>query len=222
MSDAPVFASRADAGQKLALAIDALLVHQSTVLEEKPIPIVYALPRGGVPVGAEISQHIDCPLTVIVSKKIGHPENQELAIGAVTAAGNILWTPSYKCHFRYPRWQQEALNTALEEAKSLEAELISACPKVNPKDATLILVDDGIATGMTMAVAVKALRKLSPKAIWLCSPVAPMRILPYLHEWGDRSIILATPQPFFSVSNFYLDFPQVETSAVRIYLQQQD
>ena len=222
MSDAPLFASRADAGKKLALAIDALLTQQTTVLGEKPTPIVYALPRGGVPVAAEISQFIDCPLTVIVSKKIGHPENRELAIGAVTAAGNILWAPPYKCHFRYPRWQQEALDTALEQAKSLEAQLISACPQVNPKNATLILVDDGIATGMTMAVAVKALRKLSPQAIWLCSPVAPMRILPYLRQWGDRSIVLAAARSFFSVSNFYAYFPQVETSAVRIYLQQQE
>lgn len=222
MFDAPLFANRTDAGQKLALAIDALLTQQSSVLGENPTPIVYALPRGGVPVAAEISQFIDCPLTVIVSKKIGHPENRELAIGAVTADENILWAPSYKCRFRYPQWQKEALDTALEQAKSLEAQLISACPQVNPKNATLILVDDGIATGMTMAVAIKALRKLSPQAIWLCAPVAPMRILPYLRQWGDRSIILAAPQSFFSVSNFYVDFPQVETSTVRKYLQQQD
>lgn len=222
MSDAPLFANRADAGQKLALAVDALLTQQTTTLGEKPRPIVYALPRGGVPVAVEISRYIDCPLTVIVSKKIGHPENQELAIGAVTAASNILWAPSYKCHFRYPQWQQEVLDIALKQAKSLEAQLISVCPQVNPNDATLILVDDGIATGMTVAVAIKALRKLSPKAIWVCAPVAPMRMLPYLCEWCDRSIILAAPQPFFSVSNFYVDFPQVETSVVLRYLQQQE
>ncbi len=222
MSDAPLFATRADAGQKLALAVDALLTQQANILGKKPRPIVYALPRGGVPVAAEISQYIDCPLTVIVSKKIGHPENRELAIGAVTAAGYILWTPSYRCRFGYPQWQQEALDIALEQAKSLEAELISVCPRVNPKNATLILVDDGIATGMTMALAIKALRKLSPQAIWVCAPVAPMRLLPYLKEWCDRSIILAAPESFFSVSNFYVDFPQVETSVVKKYLQQQE
>lgn len=220
MSDAPLFANRADAGQKLALAVDALLTQQTTVLGEKPRPIVYALPRGGVPVAAEISQYIDCPLTVVVSKKIGHPDNQELAIGAVTTTSDILWAPSYRCRFRYPQWQQEMLDIALEQAKSLEAQLISACPRVNPKNSTLILVDDGIATGMTMAVAIKALRKLSPQAIWVCAPVAPMRMLPYLREWCDRSIILAAPKSFFSVSNFYVDFPQVETSVVRGYLQQ--
>lgn len=222
MSNAPLFASRADAGQKLALAVDAFLTQQTNILGEKPRPIVYGLPRGGVPVAAEISQYIDCPLTILVSKKIGHPENPELAIGAVTAAENILWAPPYKCHLRYPQWQQQVLDIALEQAKSLEAKLISVCPQVNPKNATLILVDDGIATGMTMAVAIKALRKLSPQAIWVCAPVAPMRILPYLRKWCDKSIILAAPKSFFSVSNFYVDFPQVETSEVRRFLQQKD
>ncbi|MDJ0697643.1 phosphoribosyltransferase family protein [Mastigocoleus sp. MO_188.B34] len=220
MSDAPLFANRADAGKKLALAVDGLLTQQTNILGETPRAIVYALPRGGVPVGVEISQYIGCPLTIIISKKIGHPENQELAIGAVTATGSTLWVPSYKC-VNYPQWQKEALDLALKQAKLLEKQLISFCPDVEPKNATLILVDDGIATGMTVAVAIKALRTLSPREIWVCAPVAPMRLLPYLREWCDRSIILATPQSFFSVSNFYVDFPQVETSTVRKYLQQQ-
>ncbi|MEO0967655.1 MAG: phosphoribosyltransferase family protein [Cyanobacteria bacterium J06639_18] len=221
MSDAPLFASRADAGKKLASVVDGLLTQQTNILGETPRPIVYALPRGGVPVALEISQYIGCPLTIIASKKIGHPENKELAIGAVTAAGSVLWAPSYRCD-NYPQWQKEALNIALKQAKFLEAQLISICPKVKPKNATLILVDDGIATGMTIAVAIQALRRLSPREIWVCAPVAPMRLLPYLREWCDRSIILAAPQSFFSVSNFYVDFPQVETGVVQTYLQQQD
>lgn len=222
MSDAPLFASRADAGKKLASVVDDLLTQQINILRETPRPIVYALPRGGIPVAVEISQYIGCPLTIIVSKKIGHPENKELAIGAVTAAGSVLWAPSYRCDFNYPKWQKEALNIALKQAKFLEAQLISICPKVKPKNSTLILVDDGIATGMTIAAAIKALQRLSPREIWVCAPVAPMRLLPYLREWCDRSIILTAPQSFFSVSNFYVDFPQVETSVVRRYLQQQD
>lgn len=221
MSDAPLFASRADAGKKLASVVDGLLTQQTNILGETPRPIVYALPRGGVPVALEISQYIGCPLTIIASKKIGHPENKELAIGAVTAAGSVLWAPSYRCD-NYPQWQKEALNIALKQAKFLEAQLISICPKVKPKNATLILVDDGIATGMTIAVAIQALRRLSPREIWVCAPVAPMRLLPYLREWCDHSIILAAPQSFFSVSNFYVDFPQVETGVVQRYLQQQD
>lgn len=114
-----------------------------------------------------------------------------------------------------------ALNKAIKQAKSLEAQLIPACPQVNAENATLILVDDGIATGMTIAVAATAMRALSPAAVWLCTPLAPQKLLLWLEQWGDRTIVLKTPEPFWSVSNFYAEFPQVDTLEVLVYLQQQ-
>ena len=217
----PLFANRTEAGEKLGQAIHTILTQQTTD-GAKPIPIVYALPRGGLPVAAPIACLLDCPLTVEVAKKISHPDNPELAIGAVTASGNVLW--EQQKIFRHKQtlgWREVALNAALDQAKSLEEQLSPACPQVNTEGATLILVDDGIATGMTMAVAASALRKLSPVEVWLCTPVAPLKLLPWLGQWGDRLIVLATPESFLSVSNFYLEFPQVETTEAIKYLQQQ-
>ena len=217
----PLFSNRTEAGEKLGQAIHTILTQQTTD-GAKPIPIVYALPRGGLPVAAPIARLLDCPLTVEVAKKISHPDNPELAIGAVTASGHVLW--EQQKIFRYKlasRWRQAALNATIHQAKSLEDQLSPACPQVKTEGATLILVDDGIATGMTMAVAANALKKLSPAEVWICTPVAPLKLLPWLRQWGDRLIVLATPEPFLSVSNFYLEFPQVETTEAIKYLQQQ-
>ncbi|BAY76120.1 phosphoribosyltransferase [Nostoc linckia NIES-25] len=222
MSYTPLFADRIHAGEELARVIHDLLTQQTIDSGLKPVPIVYALPRGGVPVAAPIASLLGCPLTIVVPKKISHPENPELAIGAVTSSGNVLWTEQKLFRPKHDvRWREVALNKAIKQAKSLEEQLISACPQVNTKDATAILVDDGIATGMTMAVASIAIKALSPAAIWLCTPVAPPKLLPWLNQWGDRIIVLKTPEPFWSVSNFYAQFPQVDILEVIGYLQQQ-
>jgi putative phosphoribosyl transferase len=220
MSYTPLFANRTDAGEKLAQKIDALLSLQAFTCEAKPVAIVYALPRGGLPVAAPVARLLGCPLSVIVAKKISHPQNPELAIGAVTASGHVLWTgQNVFRRFKSWQWREEALNTAISKAKSLEAKFSPACPPVNAEGATVILVDDGIATGMTIAVAAMAVRDLSPKEVWLCTPLAPLKILPWLNQWCDRAIVLETPEPFLSVSNFYAEFPQVETREAISYLQ---
>ncbi|MEH1852284.1 MAG: phosphoribosyltransferase family protein [Nostoc sp.] len=222
MSQTPLFADRTHAGEFLAQVIHDVLTQQTIDSGVKPVPIVYALPRGGIPVAAPIARLLDCPLTIVVAKKISHPENPELAIGAVTTSGNVLWADQKLLGLKHDgRWREVALNKAINQAKSLEAQLIPACPQSNAQDATLILVDDGIATGMTIAVAATALKALSPAAVWLCTPVAPQKLLPWLEQWGDRIIILETPEPFWSVSNFYVEFPQVDTLKVLAYLQQQ-
>jgi putative phosphoribosyl transferase len=224
MSHTPLFVDRTHAGELLARVIHDVLTQQTIDSGVKPVPIVYALPRGGIPVAAPIASLLGCPLTIVVAKKISHPENPELAIGAVTASGNVLWADDQKL-FRPKndaQWREVALNKAINLAKSLEAQLISACPQLNVQGATLILVDDGIATGMTIGVAATALKALSPEAVWLCTPVAPQKLLPWLEQWGDRTIVLETPEPFWSVSNFYGEFPQVDTLEVLAYLQQQN
>jgi putative phosphoribosyl transferase len=223
MSDAPFFVNRTDAGEQLGQRIQAILTEETSVSGVAPIPIVYALPRGGLPVAAPIARLLGCPLTVLTAKKIGHPQNSELAIGAVTASGNILWSIENNAP---PNFNQKSrirvLDTALQGAKSLDALFSPACPQVNPQGATLILVDDGIATGMTIAVAVDALRQLSPAQIWLCSPVAPFKLIPWLQQLGDRLIILQSPKSFLSVSNFYVEFPQVNTEEAFLILRSQE
>ncbi|AFY45435.1 phosphoribosyltransferase [Nostoc sp. PCC 7107] len=220
MLHTPLFENRTQAGAELARVIHNMLTQQTIDSGVKPVPIVYALPRGGISVAAPIAQRLDCPLTIVVAKKISHPDNPELAIGAVTAAGDVLWNQPKLCRWKYTsRWQETALNQVMNQAQALETYLSSACPSVHPAGATLILVDDGIATGMTMAVAAITVKKLAPAAVWLCAPVAPPELLPWLQQWCDRLIVLETPNLFRSVSNFYTEFPQVETEEVLVYLQ---
>jgi putative phosphoribosyl transferase len=220
MSYTPLFSDRTDAGEKLAKQIDSVIKESAASTKR---PIVYALPRGGLPVAAPVARLLGCPLTIMVAKKISHPQNPELAIGAVTASGNVLWSEQ-KLNRRQNYWRSRelALNVAIDKAKILEEQLIPGCPQVNTEGATVILIDDGIATGMTIAVAAMAAKALGCAEVWLCSPVAPLKLLPWLSQWCDRLIILETPQPFLSVSNFYVNFPQVESSEALVYLQQQN
>ncbi|MBF2063722.1 MAG: phosphoribosyltransferase [Calothrix sp. C42_A2020_038] len=226
MTDAPLFLDRKQAGEKLASVIQAQL--KAMASDNTYEPIVYALPRGGIPIAVPIANSLSCPLTVLVAKKISHPGNPELAIGAVTASGEALWMQQKLFRFRPDSlWRQKAMEAAINKAKSLEADFLPYCPQVNPKGAILILVDDGIATGMTIAVAAKALSKLSPAQIWLVAPLAPPGMLSWLQEWCNsldeqikyRIVVLATPEPFVSVSSFYAHFPQVGTSEALEYLR---
>ncbi len=207
MANFPLFCDRTAAGEQLAQVIDATISQLATV--ELPPQIVYALPRGGLPVALPIARKLKCPLSVIVAKKISHPKNPELAIGAVTAMGNVLWNE----YNPYPKRsdQEAALEQAVTTAEAQMAQFNLVCPQVSATDAIAIIVDDGIATGMTMAVAAQAIAMQQPAAIWLCAPIAPPALLPWLQTWGDRLVILHTPEPFFSVSHFYQHFEQVKT-----------
>ncbi|AFY53285.1 putative phosphoribosyltransferase [Rivularia sp. PCC 7116] len=219
----PLFQNREAAGEELAQVIRSQLNKQAIESGLKPIPIIYALPRGGLPVALPVARLLNCPLKIEVAKKISHPQNEELAIGAVTASGSVIWADNriFRFNFNSREKRQASLAVAMECAKSLEAQLSPACSQANAQGATIILIDDGIATGMTIAAAATALKKLKPAQIWLCTPVAPQTLIPWLHRWGEKVIVLATPKSFLSVSNFYAEFPQVETQEALECLQQQ-
>lgn len=216
MSPAIIFRDRTDAGEQLAQEICQILPANNVVR-----PIVYALPRGGLPVALPVARRLGCPLDVVVAKKIGHPQNPELAIGAVTADGKAFWAEQTPLHLRHSPQGKAALLAACDKAKLQLAQFHSGRPPLNPKGAIAILIDDGIATGMTMAVAAQALREQNPSAIWLCAPVAPSALLPWLQQWGDRIFLLTAPKSFSSVSRFYGEFPQVEIDEALACLHQQ-
>jgi predicted phosphoribosyltransferase len=220
MTPFPLFRDRTDAGEQLAQEIYRTL--RQTTDESKAVPIVYALPRGGLAVASPVARLLKCPLDIVVAKKISHPKNPELAIGAVTADGNVLWASDTPFRIQQSREGKIALMEACNKAQSQQIQLSPACPQVNPQGAIAILVDDGIATGMTIAVAAQALRAQHPAAVWLCTPVAPPSLLPWLQQWGDRIIVLETPEPFLSVSRFYAEFPQVEIESALVSLEEQN
>lgn len=219
MSSTPMFSDRVDAGEHLAISIKAELaaLYAGGVSAS---PIVYALPRGGIPVAVPVARCLDCPLDILAAKKITQPDNPELAIGAVTSDGHVLWFEPAPLRKQKKSQREVVLANALKKAQALQDKLSPSCPSISPKGAIAILVDDGIATGMTIAAAAKALRAQQPALIWICAPVAPQGLSDWLQQWCDRVIILGTPNPFLSVSRFYASFPQVETSEVIAYLQQ--
>ena len=219
--NATIFVDRHDAGEKLAQAV---LIEAQTLPKSTRF-VVYALPRGGLPVAEPVARALDCPLDVIVAKKITRPENLELAIGAVTADGHVLWLKPSSDRVQEPD-REAALLSAQGKAQAQLAQF-GARPEIDPEGAIALLVDDGIATGMTMAVAVKALRTRNPLQIWICAPVAPQEMVNALRQNSDllgfeganRAIILATPDPFWSVGRFYQVFTQVETEEALACLQ---
>ncbi len=202
-SDTTLFVDRAQAGEKLAQAV----LSAAQGLENARF-IVYALPRGGLPVAEPVARSLNCPLDVIVAKKMTRPENPELAIGAVTADGQMITLRPRPSGESSEQWEQ-ARQRAQKKAQQQLAQFVDR-PDIDPEGAIALIVDDGIATGMTMAVAVKALRTCKPAEIWICAPVAPVEMVSALQQGCDRLIVLATPDRFQSVSRFYQVFTQVE------------
>lgn len=212
------FENRTSAGEELARAISEEVANFHLSPEEALSIIVYALPRGGVPVAVPIARSLACPLDAIACKKITPPNNQELAIGAVTSDGCVLWSDNKP---RNEAMENSLVDEAIAKAREQLDALSPGLPGISPAGRFVILVDDGIATGMTVAAAAKSIKSQKPTRIWICVPVAPPESLPFLQEYCDRLIVLQTPQPFLSVSRFYQDFAQVETQEVETCLQEQ-
>lgn len=209
---------RTSAGKQLAERIFLAVVNLRLAGKEAK-PIVYALPRGGIPVAAPIAQQLGCPLDIVVAKKITLPSRCELAIGAVSSDGHLLWySQEQRAHQDQP-YLQIALKQTQKKAQDQLALFAAVRPQINPQGNIAIIVDDGIATGMTIAAAVKSIQQQQPQYIWLCAPVAPREMKRKLRQWGNRTFILATPHPFLSVSRFYEEFPQVSNQEALAYLE---
>ncbi|MGZ4828918.1 MAG: phosphoribosyltransferase [Candidatus Angelobacter sp.] len=202
-----VFRNRTEAGRVLAHRLQAYL--------HRPNVIVCALPRGGVPVGAEIAGVLGVPLTVFIVRKLGVPGQKELAMGAITSGGMRLINHSVT----------EALNipaSVIEDAAKREMleivrrETIYSRGRAMPdmKDKTVILTDDGVATGSTMILAVRALRQRGSREIVVAVPVAPSDTVSELRGIADEVICLSEPEPFRSVGIWYEDFEQVDDTEV--------
>jgi putative phosphoribosyl transferase len=217
MSHYPQFRDRSQAGQLLADLIISEIGKLDRAIATLP-KIVYALPRGGIPVALPIARQLSCPLEIIVAKKITLPGNTELAIGALTADGELLWSSAKASESA--EVLEQARSQALTAAKAQEAQLLPYCLQTDPQGAIAILVDDGIATGLTIAVAVKAIKSQNPALVWISAPVAPSELIYWLNQWADKAVILATPHPFWSVSRFYQAFSQVDTTEAIAYLKQ--
>lgn len=204
------FRDRIEAGQLLAEEL-AAYANRSDV-------IVLALPRGGVPVAFEVAKALKAPLDVLVVRKLGVPSQPELAMGAIATGGVRVLNEELLRYLRIPYNEIEAV--AAEEQKELERrERVYRGDRPAPevRGRTVILVDDGIATGTTMRSAVAALKQQQPARIIIAVPTAAASTCDELRAQADEvtCICLMTPEPFFAVGLWYEDFAQTTDEEVR-------
>jgi predicted phosphoribosyltransferase len=181
-----------------------------------PDVLVLALPRGGVPVAFEVSRALDAPLDVFLVRKLGVPGHEELAMGAVASGGVRVLNPELVESLHIPPADVEEV-TALERRELERRERAyrqgRAAPDVRGK--TVILVDDGLATGASMYAATSALRRLGPERIVVAVPVAAPETCAAFRDLVDEIQCALTPEPFFGVGRWYEDFSQTTDDEVR-------
>ena len=203
------FRDRKEAGQLLAKELDRRLpADRSDVL-------VLALPRGGVPVGYEIARDLGLPLDVFVVRKLGVPGHEELAMGAIASSGVRVLNDEVVNYLRVPDRTIDAVTAREErELERREKKYRGSRTAFDAKDHTVIIVDDGLATGSTMRAAVAALRKLGPRRIIVAVPVGAPDTCNDLRKVAEDVICLHTPDPFQAVGLWYEDFSQTSDEEV--------
>ena len=203
-----MFRDRSEAGHVLAQELSAY--------DGREDVIVLALPRGGVPVAFEVARAIHAPLDVFVVRKLGVPGHEELAMGAIASGGILVTEPNVIEDLAIPP-DVVADVAAREEQERLrrEREYRGDRPEVDVLGRTVILVDDGLATGSTMRAAVAALRKLRPASIMVAVPVAAPSACAELAPEVDDIVCTRTPEPFYSVGRWYGEFSQTTDEEVR-------
>ncbi|MGF1500022.1 MAG: phosphoribosyltransferase [Elainellaceae cyanobacterium] len=207
-----IFRDRTDAGQRLAQHLRSY--------SDRPDTIVLGLPRGGVPVAAEVAEALNLPLDVLVVRKLGVPGSEEMAMGAI-ASGNV----RYLNRPLIERLKISALDiegVTIEEQQELnrrEKAYRNGRPPLDVQNCSVILVDDGLATGATMRAAVEALKQRHPKQIVVAVPVAAAEICERLRQQVNAVVCAETPDPFRAVGIWYEQFPQTTDDEVRTLLR---
>lgn len=178
--------------------------------------VVLAIPRGGVPIGFVIAKELNFPLEMILSKKIGHPNNPEFGIGSVSLDGAVIDDNVKDVPKVYIQIETEKIHKQLKEKFKL---FMGDHKPTDLRNKTVIIVDDGIATGNTLLASIKAIKKRIPNKIIVAAPVAPASIVDKFKEEVDEFICLLTPKDFLGVGQFYSDFSQMSDEEVIQLLQ---
>jgi len=209
-----VFRDRIDAGEQLARALSEYKGRDAAVL---------ALPRGGVPVAAEIAKVLSAPLDLILVRKIGAPFQPELAIGAVVDGASPTIVRNEDLIRESGVSEKEFAGICAREQQEIERrrrEYLAGRAPLDPKGKVAIVVDDGLATGATMRAALRATRARGPSELVMAVPVAPRDALEGFAKEADRIVCLDTPEPFGAVGYFYRNFDPVGDEEVMALLRQ--
>lgn len=178
--------------------------------------IVLAIPRGGVPVGKEVAEAIGAPLDLIVTRKIGAPGQPELAVGAVSQEGEIITNPELVRMLNISdNYLRKEAARQVEEIRIRMKKYRGDRPYPKLAGKTVVIVDDGIATGATIRAAVKSVNKMKAAEVILAAPVGAPDAVRELSTIADRVVCLSTPDGFEAIGQFYEEFEQVEDEIVR-------
>lgn len=209
----PEFHDRHDAGRKLAAALGSLKASH---------PLVLALPRGGVPVAFEVARALDADLDLLIVRKLGAPGHPEVGIGAVLdgAVARMVLNDDVIAQLRpSPDYVRAEVRRQLDEIVRRRRTYLGDAEPISITGRTVVLVDDGIATGGTVRVALDGIRQAKPARLILAIPVAPPETLKALERECDQIVCLATPRPFFAVGAHYEIFDQTEDREVIALMQ---
>jgi predicted phosphoribosyltransferase len=207
------YRDRRDAGQVLASLLRKYAGH--------PEVVVLALPRGGVPVGAEVARHLGVPLDVMVVRKLGVPGHRELAMGALASGGVRVLNDDLLMELGIPSWViEEAVAQEAPELERREHLYRGSRPPLEVAGRTVLLVDDGVATGASMRAAVAALRQREPKRLVVAVPVAAAESCEELANEVDELVCARTPERFLAVGLWYEDFSETADEEVRAALEE--
>lgn len=202
-----MFKNREEAGE--------LLVQELAAFRNDSSAILLALPRGGVVVAFQLSLALHLPLDVLITRKIGAPGNPEYALGAVSETGAVYWNREALSGLALTdRDLTAAVHAQQQEVARRVALYRQGRPFPPLKDRTVILVDDGLATGATFFASVATARQAHPRRVIGAVPVGPRSTVEHARAIVDQLVVLRVPDPFYAVGNFYRDFEQVEDREV--------
>src|SRR6201987_6159189 len=202
------FPDRSKAGQ--------LLAQKLAGYANNPDVVVFALPRGGVPVGFQVARALNVPLDIIVVRKLGVPDHEELAMGAIASGDVRVLNHATIDWMQIPNFVIDRV-TEMEKTELQRRELTyrGTAPPLDPAEKIVILVDDGIATGSTMRAAVAVVRSRGPQRVVIAVPTAPVSTAKELRNVADDVISIITPDAFVGVGQWYDDFRQVSDEVTR-------
>lgn len=207
------FKDRRDAGKKLAQKLSAY--------SGKPDILVLALPRGGVPVAYEVALALSAPLDVFIVRKLGLPGREELAMGAVASGGVRVLNGDIVRMLSIP---EEVINIVvkreLRELQRREELYRGNRPTPEVRERTILLIDDGLATGASMRAAIAGLRAQNPARIVVAVPAAAPEACEAFQAEVDEIVCAITPEPFYGVGRWYEDFSQVTDEEVRMFVEE--